>query len=204
MKKNNVVFSAENIIDTLGIKVNKDYNVKFEHDPQSIDITSRFFIKSHSNPNSGCYMASDNFENSDTPGFIALLPTTLNWDGVVTLKLETESPQIRDIMTLVNHYVRFLMVIKDIRVFVGHLIQLEIITEYSYTDKLTLNNVELFKLKIDSPYETNYKMKKINVQYEVDDYLSKIGVDKIDLNMDIDALMVLVKMQKTLDSMVKI
>lgn len=52
------------------------------------------------------------------------------------------------------------MVIKDIRVFVGHFIQLEIMTEYSYTDKLTLDKVELFKLRLDSPYETNYQMKK--------------------------------------------
>jgi len=201
---NNIVFNAQNIIDTLGINMNDDYNVKFEPDPQSIDITSRFFIDSHANPNSGCYMASDNFENSDTPGFMALLPTTLNWDGLVNLKLETNSAHIRDIMTLVNHYVRFFMVIKDIRVFVGHFIQLEIMTEYSYTDKLTLDKVELFKLRLDSPYETNYQMKKINVQYEVDEYLSKIGVDKIDLTMDLEALMVLVKMQKTIDSMVKI
>lgn len=201
---NNIVFNAQNIIATLGIKVNEDYNVKFEPDLQSIDITSRFFIESHTHFNSGCYMASDNFENSNKPGFVALLGARLSQDGVVTLKLETDSPQILDIMKLVNHYVRFLMVIKDIRVFVGHLIQLEIMTEYSYTDRLTLHNVELFKLRIDSPYETNYKMKKINVQYEVDEYLSKIDVDKIDLNTDIDALMVLVKMQKTLDSMVKI
>lgn len=201
---NNVVFSAENIIATFGIKVNEDYNIKFEPDPQSIDITSRFFIDSHANPNSGCYMVSDNFENSNKPGFVALLGASLSQDGVVTLKLDIESPQIRDIMKLVNYYVRFLMVIKDIRVFVGHLIQLEIMTEYSYTDKLTLDKVELFKLRLDSPYETNYQMKKINVQYEVDEYLSKIGVDKIDLNMDIEALMVLVKMQKTIDSMVKI
>lgn len=109
---NNIVFNAQNIIDTLGINMNDDYNVKFEPDPQSIDITSRFFIDSHANPNSGCYMASDNFENSDTPGFMALLPTTLNWDGLVNLKLETNSAHIRDIMTLVNHYVRFLWSLK--------------------------------------------------------------------------------------------
>lgn len=201
---NNIIFNAENIISTLGIKVNEDYNIKFEYNSESIDITSRLFIESYTHFNSGCYMASDNFENTDKPGFVAVLGTRLSQDGLVTLKIDTESQQVRDLMTLVNHYVRFFMIIKDIRYFIGHFIELEIITAYTYTDSLILNNVDLFKLKINSPYETNYKMKNINIQREVNDYLSKLDIEKIELNMDVDALMVLVKMQKTLDSMVKI
>jgi hypothetical protein len=205
MEKNNVVFSAENIISTLGINLNDDYNVIFEPDPQAIDITSRFFIESKSNPYSGFFIASDNFENSRTPGYIASLPTILTRDGVVTLKLDMNLPEMTKIMKLVNDYVQFFMVITERKGFyVNETIRLEIMTDYKYTDVLLLTNVELFNFILYSPFETNYKNKEISVEDEVNTYLAKLGVDKIDTNTDVAALMVLVKMQKTLEAMVAI
>lgn len=205
MEKNNVVFSAENIISTLGINLNDDYNVIFEPDPQAIDITSRFFIESKSNPCSGFFIASDNFENSRTPGYIASLPTILTRDGIVTLKLDMHLPEMTKIMKRVNDYIQFFMVINDQKGFYVHeTVRLEIMTDYKYTDVLLLTNVELFNFVLYSPLETNYKKKEINIEDFVNTYLSKLGVDKIDTNTAVDALMVLVKMQKILEAMVAI
>jgi hypothetical protein len=179
--------------------------VRFEPDPEAIDITSRFFIESKSNPYSGFYLASDNFENSPAPGYIASLPTKLTRDGVVTLKLDINLPEMTKIMKLVNDYIQFFMVINDQKGFYVHeTVRLEIMTDYKYTDVLLLTNVELFNFVLYSPFETNHKIKEINIEDFVNTYLSKLGVDKIDANTDIVALMVLVKMQKTLEAMVKI
>lgn len=205
MEKNNVVFSAENIISTLGINVNDDYNVRFEPDPEAIDITSRFMIESKSNPYSGFYFASDNFENSATPGYIASLPTNMTQDGIVTLKLDINLPQMIEIMMLVNRYLQFFMVIYDRKGFyVNETVRLEIMTDYKHNDILLLTNIELFNFVLYSPYETNYKNKEINIEDEVNTYLDKIGVEKIETTTDVDALMVLVRMQKTLEAMVAI
>jgi hypothetical protein len=205
MEKNNVVFSAENIISTSGISIQDDYNVRFEPDPEAIDITSRFMIESKSNPYSGFYFASDNFENSATPGYIASLPTNLTRDGVVTLKLDMNLPAMTKIMKLVNDYIQFFMVINDQKGFYVHeTVRLEIMTDYKYTDVLLLANVELFNFVLYSPFETNHKRKEINIEDFVNTYLSKLGVNKIDDNTDVNALMVLVKMQKTLEAMVAI
>lgn len=204
INRNNVVFSAENIISTLGINIQDDYDIKFEPDPSAIDITSRFVIESKSNPYSGFFIASDNFENSKTPGYIASLPTNLTQDGVVTLKLDMNLPEMTKIMKLVNDYVQFFMVIDERKAFyfyVSETVRLEIMTDYKYTDVLLLENIELFNFILYSPLETNYKRKEISIEDVVNTYLSKLGVDKIDHDTDVDALMVLVKMQKTLEAM---
>lgn len=204
MNENIVVLNKENMISAFGITINDDYNIKFEPDSQAIDITSRFFIESHASPYSDAYIASDNFENTDTPGFVALLPTILSKEGVVTLKLTTESPYIKDIMTLVNHYVKFFMVINSTVVLIAHRIHLEIMADYILNDSVTIGNVKILNLVLNSPYESNIQMKDRYIQDEVNAYLSKIGIDEININTDIDNLMELVKRQLILDCMVKI
>lgn len=209
--KNNVVFSADNIIATLGINVQDDYNVRFEPEPDSIDITSRFFIekkiveKGDTSSYYNLYFASDNFENSNTPGFIALLPTNLTQDGVVTLKLDIDSPKMTCLMSIVNHYLQFFMLIAERKGFyVKETVKLEIMTDYKQNDVLELTNIEPFNLVLYSPFETNHNTKEINIDYIVNNYIEKFGVEKIDEHTNISSLFELVKMQKTLEAMVAI
>lgn len=209
--KNNVVFSADNIIATLGINIKDDYNVKFELDPDAIDITSRFFIEKKIVEKGGTssyynlYFASDNFENSNTPGYIALLPTNLTQDGIATLKLDMNLPEMKKIMTIVNHYLQFFMVISERKGFyVKETVKLEVMTDYKQTDILVITNIELFNFVLYSPFETNYNNKEISIDHVVNTYLAKIGVEKIDEHTNISSLFELVKMQKTLEAMVSI
>jgi hypothetical protein len=207
MEKNNVVFSAENIISTLGINIQDDYNVIFEPDPEAIDITSRFFIEKKGETSSyyNLLFASDNFENSDNPGYVALLRTNMTQDGIVTLKLGMNLPQMNKIMTIVNNYIQFFMVITERTGFYARdTVNLKIMTDYKNSAGLELTNIHIYDMVLYSVFETNYEKKEINIEDVVNIYLSKLGVDKIDDNTDVDALMVLVKMQKILEAMVAI
>lgn len=207
MQKNNVVFSAENIISTLGINIQDDYDINFEPDPEAIDITSRFFINKKGVTPSGysSFFASDNFENSDNPGYVALLHTKLTQDGVVTLKLNAESSKMTSLMNIVNHYLKLFMIIDGRTGFyASETVNLQIMTHYKHTDVLELIDIQLYNMVLYSVFETNYERKEINIDYVVNQFISKIGFEKINVDTDIDSLTTLVKMQKTLEAMVVI
>ena len=204
MQKNNVVFSAENIISTLGINIQDDYDINFEPDPEAIDITSRFFINKKGVTPSvySLFFASDNFENSNNPGYVALLPTTLNQDGFVTLKLNAESSKMISLMSIVNHYLNLFMIINGRTGFyASETVDLQIMTKYKHTDVLELIDIKLYNMVLYSVFETNYERKEINIDYVVNEFISKIGFEKIDVDTDIDSLTEIVKMQKTLEAM---
>lgn len=204
MQKNNVVFSAENIISTLGINIQDDYDINFEPDPEAIDITSRFFINKKGVTPSvySLFFASDNFENSNNPGYVALLPTTLNQDGFVTLKLNAESSKMISLMSIVNHYLKLFMIINERTGFhASETVDLQIMTKYKHTDVLELIDIKLYNMVLYSVFETNYERKEINIDYVVNEFISKIGFEKIDVDTDIDSLTEIVKMQKTLEAM---
>lgn len=204
MQKNNVVFSAENIISTLGINIQDDYDINFEPDPESIDITSRFFIgKKGVTPSVySSFFVSDNFENSDNPGYVALLPTKLTQDGVVTLKLNAESSKLTSLMSIVNHYIKLFMIIESRTGFyASETVDLQIMTHYKHTDVLELIDIKLYNMVLHSVFETNYERKEIIIDYVVNEFISKIGFEKIDVDTDIDSLTELVKMQKILEAM---
>jgi hypothetical protein len=204
MQKNNVVFSAENIISTLGINIQDDYDINFEPDPEAIDITSRFFINKKGVTPSvySSFFVSDNFENSDNPGYVALLPTKLTQDGVVTLKLNAESSKMTSLMSIVNHYIKLFMIIEGRTGFyASETVNLQIMTHYKHTDVLELIDIKLDNMVLYSVFETNYERKEINIDYVVNEFISKIGFEKIDVDTDIDSLTELVKMQKILEAM---
>lgn len=204
MQKNNFVFSAENIISTLGINIQDDYDINFEPDPEAIDITSRFFINKKGVTPSvySLFFASDNFENSNNPGYVALLPTTLNQDGFVTLKLNAESSKMTSLMSIVNHYIKLFMIIESRTGFyASETVDLQIMTHYKHTDVLELIDIKLYNMVLYSVFETNYERKEINIDYVVNEFISKIGFEKIDVDTDINLLTELVKMQKTLEAM---
>lgn len=204
MQKNNVVFSAENIISTLGINIQDDYDINFEPDPEAIDITSRFFINKKGVTPSvySSFFVSDNFENSDNPGYVALLPTKLTQDGVVTLKLNAESSKMTSLMSIVNDYLKLFMIIDGRTGFyASETVNLQIMTHYKHTDVLELIDIKLYNMVLYSVFETNYERKEINIDYVVNEFISKIGFEKIDVDTDINLLTELVKMQKTLEAM---
>lgn len=204
MQKNNVVFSAENIISTLCINIQDDYDINFEPDPEAIDITSRFFInKKGVTPSAySSFFSSDNFENSDNPGYVALLHTKLTQDGVVTLKLNAESSKMTSLMSIVNHYIKLFMIIESRTGFyASETVDLQIMTHYKHTDVLELIDIKLYNMVLYYFFETNYERKEINIDYVVNEFISKIGFEKIDVDTDIDLLTELVKMQKTLEAM---
>lgn len=204
MQKNNVVFSAENIISTLGINIQDDYDINFEPDPEAIDITSRFFINKKGVTPSvySSFFVSDNFENSDNPGYVALLPTKLTQDGVVTLKLNAESSKMTSLMSIVNDYLKLFMIIDGRTGFyASETVNLQIMTHYKHTDVLELIDIKLYNIVLYSVFETNYERKEINIDYVVNEFISKIGFEKIDVDTDINLLTELVKMQKTLEAM---
>lgn len=204
MQKNNVVFSAENIISTLGINIQDDYDINFEPDPEAIDITSRFFINKKGVTPSvySSFFVSDNFENSDNPGYVALLPTKLTQDGVVTLKLNAESSKMTSLMSIVNHYLKLFMIIDGRTGFyASETVNLQIMTHYKHTDVLKLIDIKLYNMVLYSVFETNHERKEINIDCVVNEFISKIGFEKIDVDTDIDSLTELVKMQKILEAM---
>ena len=198
MQKNNVVFSAENIISTLGINIQDDYDINFEPDPEAIDITSRFFINKKGVTPSGY----SSFFASDNSGYVALLHTKLTQDGVVTLKLNAESSKMTSLMSIVNHYIKLFMIIESRTGFyASETVDLQIMTHYKHTDVLELIDIKLYNMVLYSVFETNYERKEINIDYVVNEFISKIGFEKIDVDTDINLLTELVKMQKTLEAM---
>lgn len=205
---NNVIFSAENIMDTMGISLSDDYVAEFEPDPSASDITSRFFINSKDNPYSRSIMACDIFENTNNPGFMSLLITTIQDDGSIILKLTMDSPYMKDLMILANQYIKFFKVIENRSKFHKHeFICLEIMTDYTHTDVLTLNRIEIVRLTLSSPYETAFDKRDIIITQTVDNYLAKIGFDSLEnelIKKDEHVLFNQVCMQKTIDDMVTI
>lgn len=203
---NNVVFSAENILSTLGITMNDNFNLVFEQDPDAIDITSRFLIESKERKYP-YYFASDNFENSDKPGFMASVSTKMTKDGIVTTLLDFQNPKMIRLMKIVNNYVKIFMAIYDRPCFhhyAAEFLNLQIMTDYDISSGLILRDITLSDLVLVSPFETNHYAKEIAVDYLVNHYTEKLGLANINEDTDIDKLLVLIRMQKIVDDMVHI
>lgn len=211
MTKNNVAFTAENIMSSLGMKVDDTYKVNFERDAESCDVTSRLSIE---NKNHRHVLLTDNFENATNPGFMGLVKTNMTPDGIVSLAIYMESQDIKDIMVVVNHYVKLFLCITKRTLFMFHeYLELEINATYSQDLILPANNslnisledIKIANLKLTSPFETNICNKTIDLDYFVECYLNKIDPDLvITTDTNITELLELVKTQLIIDAMVDI
>lgn len=215
MNQNNIIFSSENILDTMGISHSDDYAIEFERDYDSYDITANLIIStsktkecSYSSFLMGCTIC----ENSNNPGFMALLKTNIQADGSVTLKVGMNSPKMIELMKLINQYVKFFMIISTFPQFQDdYSIEITITADYTHTDTLTLNCIHLSFLSFISRVKNkNYGYQDVttNIENTVDEYLLKIGRDKLCNEMkkttNMDLLFEQVKMQKIIDEMVRI
>ena len=106
------------------------------------------------------------------------------------------------LMSIVNHYIKLFMIIESRTGFyASETVDLQIMTHYKHTDVLELIDIKLYNMVLYSVFETNYERKEINIDYVVNEFISKIGFEKIDVDTDINLLTELVKMQKTLEAM---
>lgn len=205
MNQNNVIFSAANLTSTLGIKIPEQYNIEYEPDPHAADITANFFVNKKNNVHNNL-MAADIFENTDNPGFQALLNCTLSADGSVLFDVEFDSPKMKQLLLLVNRYLQLYKVIADRSGFqVGlEFVRLVIMADYTNSVELSLDRIYISSLQIEVPFETNPNMKIIDIDYVVNDYLEKMELNKLPECINFEHLLTLVKMQKNIDAMVNI
>lgn len=205
MNQNNVIFNAANLISTLGIKNPEQYTIEYEPDPQSIDITARFFIN-EKNKIHNKLMAADIFENTDNPGVQALLDCTLAEDGSVLFDVDFDSPQMEQLLLLVNRYLQLYKVIAGRTVFQTDLEFVRLVFMGDYTDgvELSLDRIYISSLQIEVPLETNPNMKVVDIDYVVNEYLDKMELNQLPDHDNFEHLAVLVTMQKNLDDMVQI
>jgi len=205
MNQNNVIFNAENLISTLGIKNPEQYVIEYESDPKAVDITANFFVNAKSKVHNNL-MAADIFENTANPGFQAILKCALSADGTVVFNVEFDSPEMNQLLILINQYMQLYKVIADRTLFQPciEFISLVIMGDYTNGVDLSLDRVYISSLQISVPFESNYNRKFIDIDYVVNEYLEKMELNRLPEHIDFEHLALLVNMQKNLDDMVRI
>lgn len=202
------IFSSENIISTLNMNIEKDFDVRFEEAFNSYGAASVFTID-HKDHERYCFMA-ETFENDKTPNLIASFDIFSSNDGDFKPLVEISHPKFKKLLSLVNRYIKVFMII------LGHkkndnspTINIDMDVKYvkSKSGELTLTDISLNSLimnsiiiirSLDEVTKMNIAQ---NIENIVDNYLKEIGVTNIDNHTNFEELLNLVKMQKTVDDM---
>ncbi len=199
---NEEIFNIENLVSSLKI-VDDSCFFEFERN-NSVDVTSNFFVMSKKH--NYCVLMTENFENNPLKiGFKAKLTADLFHDGSAKLKVNFDLPEMKSLVNILNNYIKIYMCILDISSFHSNqIIHLNLSTLYSNIDTLKLEKLSLDEIVIVSLFETDIKRKEINILNVVDSYLEKMNLNKVNSNTNILETLEFIKIQKTIDQIIKI
>ena len=202
-RRNNVIFTAENIISTLDIDIAKYFKFDFKETFNNFGATSTFRIDNKA-ASRYCFI-SENFENDDVPNLIASFDVVSINGGDFKPLVEIKHPQFKKMMSLVNRYIKvFRIIYGSEKISYVPTINLHIAVKYATSEngELMLTDISLISLIIIRSLDevTKFNIEE-NIENIVDNYLKKIGFNNIDKNTNFEELLSLVKMQKTVDDM---
>jgi hypothetical protein len=208
MRPKQFIFSSDNIISTLNMNIDKDFDVRFEESFNRSGAVSVFTID-HKDHERDCFMA-ETFENDKNPNLIASFDIFSSNDGDFKPLVEILHPKFKKLLSLVNRYIKVFMIIlghKEIDNSPTITIHMDVKYVISESGELTLTDISLNSLIMNSIIiirslgeVTKMSIAK-NIENVVDNYLKKIGVTNIDNHTNFEELLNLVKMQKTVDDM---
>lgn len=203
LRRNNVIFNTENIISTLDIEIDEDYNAVIEETFESMGATSTFKID-RDNDSRYCFM-TENFENDYTLNLIASFDVLSIDNGAFNPSVNIKHPKFKEMMLLVNKYIKVFMIVfmkkEDVKY---PLINVHMSVKYlrSELGELLVSDISLLSVNITRSFDPITKMLiEENIENIVNNYLKKVEVNCIDKNTDFEELLKLVTMQKTIDEM---
>jgi hypothetical protein len=203
LRRNNIIFNAENIVSTLDIEINEDYNTSIEETFESMGATSTFKIDRH-NDSRYCFM-TENFENDYTLNLIASFDVLSIDNGDFHPSVNIKHPKFKEMMLLVNKYIKVFMIVfmkkEDVKY---PLINVHMSVKYlrSEIGELLVSDISLLSVMITRSLDPVTKILiQENIENIVNNYLKKVGFTHIDKNTDFEELLSLVNMQKTVDDM---
>ena len=200
-RRNNVIFSVENIVSTLDIEIGEDCNATIEETFDIMGATSIFKIDRH-NDSRYCFM-TENFENDYTLNLIASFDVFSIDNGTFNSSVNIKHPKFKEMMLLVNKYIKVFMIVfmkkEDVKY---PLINVHMSVKYLRSDigELLVSDIALLSVKIIRTIDPITKMLiEENIENIVNNYLKKVEFNCIDKNTDFEELLKLVTMQKTID-----
>lgn len=201
------IFSSDNIISTLNMNIEKEFDVRFKEAFNRCGVSSVFTI-SHKDHERYCFMA-ETFDNDEYPNFIASFDVFSINDGDFKPLVEILHPKFKKLLLLVNRYIEiFMIILGHKKIDKSSTINIHMAVYYiiSKSGDLTLRDISLNSLIINriiiSSLDEVTKMNIAeNIENIVDNYLKKIGFTNIDEYTNFEELLNLVKMQKTVDDM---
>ena len=148
-RRNNVIFSVENIVSTLDIEIGEDCNATIEETFDIMGATSIFKIDRH-NDSRYCFM-TENFENDYTLNLIASFDVFSIDNGNFNSSVNIKHPKFKEMMLLVNKYIKVFMIVfmkkEDVKY---PLINVHMSVKYLRSDigELLVSDIALLSVKI--------------------------------------------------------
>lgn len=200
MHKKLDLFTADNIISALGIKLNPHLNVHLDPCTDSHDVSSILRIDK---PNRLRYcLITENFESVDNPNFRASFDIILTQKGFVKPYLNIQNPKISDLMLWMNQYIKMYMIMSDTEEFLDPVkIDFEIFVECKKDNGIILDKISCVSFLLIYLPKKNVSEKYICIRTVVDNYLKKAGLSVIDDSTSMDHKFNLVTMQRTIENM---
>jgi hypothetical protein len=202
MNERQNIFTSENIISTLGIKIDDSLECELDYSNGSFAIASKFLVKNKNNDD--VYFEADNYEDTAAPCFLGRVKTVLDKNGQVTTAIDIDNEQMKTIVKVCNRYLKVYRLMYDIKEFgVDDTVYLSFLADYLSFSPLTLEKLTCSRISLVSNHMA-YGPLETNVNAFVNEFLGDLNIKFLDENTDMDALYPLVEMQKTIKHMERI
>jgi hypothetical protein len=195
---NNIaIFTEQNMISSLGIETNDDFDVEFFREDSYEHMTSSLSVTGKEKQSYGLFI--NNLETINKISSVIEFEPMLSLDGVITTFVPMNNPKIKSALYLINQYIKVFMAIYSVDEFNKHdSFMLNLIVEYNKDLEIinVTSTTDLFKF-----YSWHHDLVEIEIESYINNLLNQVGIESLNEDSDIEQAIELLKMQELIYEM---
>jgi hypothetical protein len=195
---NNIaVFTEQNMISSLGIETNDDFDVEFFREDSYEHMTSSLSVTGREKQSYGLFI--NNLETINKISSVIEFEPMLSLDGVIKTFVPMNNPKIKSALYLINQYIKVFMAIYSVDEFNKYdSFMLKLIVDYNKDLEIinVTSTTDLFKF-----YSWHHDLVEIEIESYINNLLNQVGIESLNEDSDIEQAIDLLKMQELIYEM---